>query len=281
MSNLEKLHNKELEIVKKIIEICNKHNIKYYILGGTLLGAVRHKGFIPWDDDIDIGMPREDYEKFINIAKEELPKKLFLDYFKDNKNNPEYYSYYMARIVDNSVSVVTKTAKKERDIGAWVDIFPIDGLPNNKLICFFHKFRLLYLRAKLRFSQFSGLVTVDYSKKDFLMRCAIRFGNIINLEKMINKDKCLEQIDNILKKYDYKKSINIINFAGACKSYKFIEIFPKEKYEDLIEYNFENISLIGPKDYDFILSHQYGEYMKEPVDKNKHSTEVVDDNEKN
>jgi len=275
---MTKLQKVELEILKEVLKICEKHNLEYYILGGTLLGAVRHKGFIPWDDDIDIGLMREDYEKFIEIAKKELPKNLILNYYKLHRNEKDYTTYYMIRIENEKVKLVNRTAQEEQIINSWIDIFPIDGLPKNKLLKKLHEFRLLTLRAELRYSQYSKLVTQNTNTKDFIMRVFIKLGKVINFEKIFNKDKVLDKIDKTLKKYPTEISEEIINFAGACKSYKFIEVFPKKVYDDIVEYEFEDTKLKGPQDYDYILSHQYGEYMVLPKeeDRNKHSTEVLE-----
>lgn len=274
ISNLQKA---ELDILNEILILCKKHNIEYYILGGTLLGAVRHKGFIPWDDDIDIGMMRDEYERFIEIAQKELPSDLILDYYKLHKGEKDYSTYYMARVENTKVKLISRTAKEERLLNSWVDVFPIDGLPNNKILKFFHKIKLLYLRMALRYSQYSKLVTQNAKNKDIITRMMIRIGNIIDVEKIFKKDKVLDKLDKALKKYNPKNCKEIINFAGACKSYRFIEIFPKKIYEDLVEYDFEDTKLVGPKDYDAVLSHQYGDYMTLPKEeeRNKHSTEVV------
>ena len=274
ISNLQKA---ELDILKQVLVLCQKHNIEYYILGGTLLGAVRHKGFIPWDDDIDIGMKRDEYERFIEIAKKELPSNLILDYYKEHKGEKDYSSYYMVRIENTKVKMKCTMAKQERIINSWIDVFPIDGLPNNKIKKFFHKLKLLYLRMTIRYSQYSKLVTQNEKKKDFFVRILIKLGRIIDFEKIFNKDKELEKLDKTLKKYNPKDCDEIINFAGACKSYRFIEIFPKKIYDELAEYDFEDIKLVGPKDYNAVLSHQYGDYMTLPKeeDRNKHNTEVI------
>lgn len=276
---MTKLQNVELDIVKKIIQLCEKHNIKYYIVGGTLLGAVRHKGFIPWDDDIDIAMLRPDYEKFIDIAQKELPENLILDYYQLHKNEPSYNTYYMARVENSKVKLITRVATEKRTLNAWVDIFPLDGLPNNSVKCFFHKLKLLYLRAALRYSQYSRIVTENAQNKDAFMRLLIKIGKVINFEKIYNKDKVLEKIDKSLKKYPCKDSKEIINFAGACKSYKFIELFPKRIYDEIASYQFEDTYLKGPKDYNYVLTHHYGDYMTPPSDenKNKHQTEVIEE----
>ena len=87
MSKVRQIQLGELSLLEKYIEICSKYNLRYYALGGTLLGAIRHKGFIPWDDDMDLGMPRKDYEKFLEICEKELPDHVILRIHDDNLGN--------------------------------------------------------------------------------------------------------------------------------------------------------------------------------------------------
>ena len=91
MDSLKKIHEAELEVLKDFIKICDENNLRYMMLGGTMLGAVRHKGFIPWDDDIDIGMPRADYERFIEIFMEPNKENLYLNYYKNQCQNTYAY----------------------------------------------------------------------------------------------------------------------------------------------------------------------------------------------
>ena len=120
-TELRKLQLTEIEVLDEIVRICKKHKLQYFLLAGTCLGAVRHSGFIPWDDDIDIGMPREDYEKFLNIALDELDEKYFLQYYKTDEN---YYLGF-AKVRKNNTSFITKGfEKKKGHQGFFVDIFP-------------------------------------------------------------------------------------------------------------------------------------------------------------
>ena len=111
MKNIEILHKVDMEIVKAVVKICDRHGLIYYMLGGTMLGAIRHKGFIPWDDDIDLGMPRDDYEKFLEIAPNELPDTLKVVNYR---NTPEY-QYYITRVLDTDTKVIEERIGNRRN----------------------------------------------------------------------------------------------------------------------------------------------------------------------
>ena len=129
------------DIMKYLKDYLEKNNITYYMLGGTLLGAIRHQGFIPWDDDIDIGIPRGEYEKFINEISKKLPEHLELHTYKNNKN----HHYYFSRIVDNRHTLKRTGSLVDRNEELWIDVFPLDGMPNNFIIRKIHMLKLLYI----------------------------------------------------------------------------------------------------------------------------------------
>ncbi|MFQ9742223.1 MAG: phosphorylcholine transferase LicD [Slackia sp.] len=126
-SNLRKLQLTELALMRDFDRMCKKHGLRYYLLGGTLLGAVRHGGFIPWDDDVDLCMPREDYMRFLEIAPAELAGKPGIGLV--SVYSDEAYRQGMAKITDSSVQVINRSANEERHEEAWIDIIPMDGFP--------------------------------------------------------------------------------------------------------------------------------------------------------
>lgn len=269
--SLRKLQLCELDILKDIVNICDKHNLIYYMMGGTFLGAVRHKGFIPWDDDVDIALSREDYEKLFEILEKELPKKYVIDNFYKNKDCITYAS----RIENPSKKVKENASSTELIRNAWIDVFPLDGMPNNRIIRQIHKFRLLYHRMMVRYSTFSKTVVKNKKHRPLHEKILIFIGNHTNIEKRLDSNKRLIKLDKALKKYKYNESKYVVNFMGA---YSFKEMFSKEIYDNYTKYQFEDTMLNAPKDYDTVLSQMYGDYMKVPEvdDRNKHCTEMID-----
>lgn len=271
---LRELQLCELEILKDVLRICQKHDLTVMMLGGTFLGAVRHKGFIPWDDDVDMAMSRKDYERFLEIAPQELKEGYRLWHFMTDKAMP----YYPAQVVDPSFEFLDVSAQKEKVRCAWIDIFPLDGMPKGKIRFLFHKYRLLYLRMMLKFSQFSEIVAVNLKNRPLHERILVGVGKHLHLEKYMDTHKRMLLIDRCLKKYPYETAEQIVNFMGA---YKFREMFPRDMFSDLTDYPFETLMLKGQRDYDRVLSQLYGDYMTPPPveQQNKHGTVIRDKDE--
>ena len=269
-SPLRQLQLVELDILKEVVKICEENKFRYFLLGGTFLGAVRHKGFIPWDDDIDIGMPRPDYEKFMKIATQALPKELLYKNFRLGNEK----TIYFARVENPSIQVEDSSALEKRVRNAWIDIFPLDGMPNNIIARRIKESYLLYRRLLLQYSQFSVIVNQDLPNRPKHEQILINIGKLIKPERFLDTKKCLKKLDKALRKCDYESSDYIVNFMGA---YKFKEMFRRDIYEETHEYKFETELLTAPKDYDLVLRQMYGDYMKPPVekDRNKHHSRVI------
>ena len=124
---LQSLKDRERDMLKTFVDICNKHSIKYFVQGGTLLGTVRHGGFIPWDDDVDVSLPRDEYERFLAVAEKELPEYYFL---QTKDTDPEYPNNF-AKIRDSRTTFLESSAKNLNiNHGAYIDIFPLDNYPS-------------------------------------------------------------------------------------------------------------------------------------------------------
>lgn len=254
-------------IMQEIMPVISEERFTYFMLGGTLLGAVRHKGFIPWDDDIDIGMPRKDYQAFLKLIPYRLPSYLELRTYWDEST----HHYYFSRIVDTRHELKRTGSVIERNEDVWVDIFPLDGMPDNIIVRWIHMARLLYARARYHIATFDK-VNLKRPGRPLSERIIIWLVMHTGLGIRSDSGKWLDRIDWLLKKYSIEETGWVVNFMGQ---YKFKEMFPKIWYGKGTFYDFEDSRLIGPDEYDKVLTQQYGDYMTPPENKNAHAAELV------
>ena len=253
MNDLQKC---QLEILKAFIAVCEKHNLTYYLVGGTALGAVRHKGFIPWDDDIDVGLPREDYEKFIKLQNEFVGTKYFIQTFE---TDPKYI-YNYAKLRDSSTTYIENFYKTfQMNHGVWVDIFPIDGMsmedvPAEKLA---KKVKKNWARVRL---PYVWALRRKFSKRTFFKDLAINALAILffwgNVGHWNNK-----RTDRINKEIPFDKAVLVGNRFGI--NYK-REAMPREVYGKGVEGVFEGVKVMLPSQTDTYLTLLYHDYMKLP-----------------
>lgn len=252
-NNLRKLQLAQLDILKQTVKICEKYNLKYYLIGGTLIGAVRHKGFIPWDDDIDIAMPRDDYDKFIEIANKELKHPYKVVHYSTDEN----YRYYLLNIVNEEIKV---TQQKVTPItsNVWIDILPIDGVPNNLIFRLIFKLRILYYRALIGFI---NIDTIRYKQRNIIEKTLIFFARVFPIGKFLDRKTIRLKNDKLLRKYKYDKCKFVGTFFG---NYGFHEIVPKAYFGTGSTVKFEKLNFSAPEKVDLYLTHMYGDYMKLP-----------------
>lgn len=263
-----------MDILPTFTSICKKEGIRYYIIGGTLLGAVRHKGFIPWDDDIDIGMERDDYEKFLKVCKKYLPKNMELRTYWDDS----YHHFYWARVVDTRYHIKRMGSVSERQEELWIDILPLDGMPSNKVKFTFHKWKLQAARFLYHLSCFDK-VNVQRPGRPLFHRMVIKFLLVSRLWKFFaswNTKKCLDRVDRLLKKYSVEATGCVMDYMGSTKG--FPPVFPLDKFREPVGYQFEDMKLMGPSDADFYLTKIYHDYMQLPPEheRNVHAEELVE-----
>lgn len=260
-----------LNLLQDVLTVLDELKIPYHMQGGTMLGAIRHHGFIPWDDDVDLGIPREDYEKLLKRVQEKLPEHLRLQTYEDETE----HHYYFARIVDTRYQIRRMGSLEERLENVWVDLFPLDGMPNGVLRRQWHKLRLLTVRLKYHLSCFEK-VNIKRPGRPLVERIIIRLACWTRVGSWFNTRKQLDKMDRLLKMYPLEYSNWIINFMGQT-SYKFNELFPKAIYGKGQTYSFEGLQLVGPEQYDAYLKSLYGDYMTPPkeADRNAHVSELV------
>ncbi len=259
----------DLRMLKELVRICDEHGFTYYLSAGTLLGAVRHGGFIPWDDDIDVRMPREDYEKLLRVLPDELSPEYRLGHF--------YYGQlehvYVLRLYDRRVKIERINATKTKVTPAWISVLPLDGMPEGKIRQWIRKKHLLWRRMWLMISVFDEIVTVK-KKRRKLERVIISLVQKTGIQKKVSWRKNWQKLDRAMKKYPAEGAKLLIN---TMSTYKYKDIMPREIYGSGKMYRFEDAEFRGPEKADEFLTKLYGDYMElPPVEKrNHHMSEVV------
>ncbi|MGT2926487.1 LicD family protein [Streptococcus cuniculipharyngis] len=270
MDNIKLIQRKELAILKEFIRICEKHQLTYYILGGTLLGAVRHQGFIPWDDDIDIGMPRTDYEFLMNLPQEEFKAPYQL---VNEKVNPEFTKAFM-NLQDKSTSIIMTYSNERSEQALWIDIFPLDGMPANKVKKYWHGKHYLFARMMVQLSQFNKIVNVNKKNRPLLEKVIIKLADVFKIENVLNYKKYQQYYIKVISKYDMSEEY-AGNYTGA---YKLREIVPSKYFGRGTVLQFEDLMVNAPMDYIGYLEAIYGpNYMELPPieDRAPHQYEII------
>ena len=245
--SIEEAKKIELDILYFIDSFCKEHGINYCINYGTLIGAIRHKGFIPWDDDIDLSMTRENYEKFIQLFSEKQSRYKLLSLETDD----QYFNNFI-KIVDPTTKIIDTRNTKTYDSGVFIDIFPMDTFNDTKVVDICYKLESFKL---LSFSKHKNIVYGDSKLKD-LIRTLFWL-----LLRPVSPRFFANQIEKQIQKYRVKDGKYI---AFIPSKFKEKEVFTKETFEDLIEVPFEHQTLSAPKQYDALLKQYYGDYMTLP-----------------
>lgn len=270
-SQLRRLQMHELNLLKQFADVCEKNHLRYFLIGGTMLGAYRHHGFIPWDDDIDVGMPRKDYEKFLKIAPEYLP-----DYIRllNYRKTPDYLRYF-SRLTDTHVKIYNDSNSETLVENAWMDIFPLDGTPNHQWHRYFWFLSLCVLRVMYHFSCFDQMVNLMRPGRPFYQRAIIWVGKTFRIGRHLDSRRILNRIDRRLRRYPYDRSRYVVNFFGA---YVQKEIIPRSFFGKGRKYPFEDVRLYGPQRPKIYLTNFYGDFMKPPTDdqKDKHTITKIE-----
>lgn len=260
---MEQLKKVELDALLHFADFCDKHGLKYFLAYGTLIGAVRHKGFIPWDDDIDTQMPRPDYEKLIRIFNAEnadTPYRLIEPGSKQAKHT-------FVKIID------TRTVKTEPGydyengaLGVDLDVFPIDGTPENDAAyaAWYQKLKTTYRRYRFMKMRFDGGLV--WRLKLFLHK----FPGVF-----VGADGYFKKAEKLHAEYPYEQSRYVASIAADCNGIG--NRSKKENFEGFTLVEFEGYTFKAPVGYDEVLSNLFGDYMQLPPEEKRvtHHTNKV------
>lgn len=260
---MNKLQKKELDLLEYFINICNELNLTYYLVCGSTLGAVKYQGFIPWDDDIDVGLCREEYEIFLEKAPQYLEKGLFLQNYRSDSDFPHIFS----KLRDSNTTFIEKNKRAiKMNHGVYIDIFPLDGYPTRKI-----EQKMFEIKKNMYSRKVACVFTVERGLKSKLS-CFIH--KILGCHKRTSN--ILGKYEEMISRYSTKYSSIWCNHGNGQGK---LEYAPKEQYGKGTMVKFEGLTVRIPEDYDAYLTQKYGDWradLPEEEQKGHHYYEICD-----
>lgn len=257
---LEEMKTIQVEMLKYINQVCKENNIKYFLMAGSLIGAIRHDGFIPWDDDIDIALTHDDYKKLINILKKSNYKSYKL---LDHSTQTDYF-YPFAKLVDSRTIMIENNFKNIENYGVYIDIFSYHGLPNDEKEREKHYRKIKNLQRQIFYFSMINPYKGNIFKK-------IAKIPLVAYSKTIGIKKILEKYNKVLNTYDVSKTeYAICNFPLYAKD---SEIQKSSLLKNVTYHRFENIEALILCEYDEWLRVTYGNYMELPPENERKAHE--------
>ena len=247
---MTELQERLVDMLQWFHKLCEKNHLRYYIIAGTMLGAIRHQGFIPWDDDIDVGIPRSDYEKLKDIISCKQDDNYVIEYPNMNTD----YPYLIAKVYDTKTTFIEKQRNTVKR-GIYIDIFPLDGIGNTMQEAE-KNYKIFSRNFKLNLMISGAFLKRRGIKKNLAVLC----GRVLS-PLFVNKKHLSIKIDNICKRYDFDNCKIVSNLMGGAGKKGFI---PVEYFGIPTLIQFENITVYGLENPHMYLKSMYGDYMELP-----------------
>lgn len=269
---VKKLWAVELDLLEQVRMICEKHHLTYFAAGGTLLGAARHQGFIPWDDDIDLHMPAEDFDRFCKIAEKELKEPYYIQYWGTESQATISHARIRRSDTTGCTAWEYKYCGGDYNCGIFADIFPIYNVPDSKLKRSVQCALVLFLKAvivggeRLNKNKITGVKGL----RKYMDPCILLW----KLFTIFTNGQKLRKSYLKLCGWEKKPTRHVGMTSFKCRSNKLI--WNSEYFSQLVDLPFENTTVPCPKEYDLCLKQQYGDWKTPVKNLAYHEMEVFD-----
>ena len=249
---IKKIWAVELDLLSELLRVCKKHKIEVQVSYGTLLGAVRHQGFIPWDDDLDVWLSREEYKKLLRVAPDEFKHPYF---FQTAMTDKKYYLPYARLRNSLTTGIISGQGSIDYNNGIYIDVYVLDGFIESKVLYYF---QLILRRVVIK-----SIVVYWQTNKDVrgILRKTIRFL-LRPVARMFRYETLLRLNDALTSMYNNIAMRYSVVYEMTGRPYK--DWIAKEDLKDSIQLRFENLIVPAPRNYDAVLKREYGDYMEFP-----------------
>ena len=260
-ARMKRIWAMELDMVKRFVEVCEEHHLKYWMMGGTLLGAVRHKGFIPWDNDIDLAMPRSDFNRLLEIGPSAFQAPMFFQ--TPVTEEGRFFSTFVKIRNRNGTAATREEFESGINCGIFIDVFCLDVIPDSPWLRRLYFKRLNEITKMQRFAlgktlQKGFVNDIKHSLQRFVYRSIYHSPNTASLFEIYQRAAA---------EFAGKKCRQI---AHQAFGYQENFIWDRKDWDESTQLDFEDFTLDAPKGFDAVLRRQYGDYLKLPDDKSTH-----------
>lgn len=260
--DLRRLQLAELQIALDVKELCEKHGIRYALLGGSALGARRHRGFIPWDDDVDMGMLREDFDRFVEVARRELPDDLYLQYWLDD---PHMGAPFAKVRRNNTLMLELSSTNTGGHKGISIDIFPFDNVADG-FGQHLWKLQLKFFKRVVRHQ--TGYTMNELPLRLYLVDLPVRI-----ISRLLPRERAKRKLHRLMTRFRDLQTDNVIAVGGAYDFRK--DTLKRTWLSDLAPCEFEGRHFLCPADLDGYLAHMYRDFMSYPPVEQRRTTHAI------
>ncbi len=257
MNSVAMAKNAQMDLLIELDRICKKHNIRYFLIAGTLIGAIRHDGFIPWDDDIDVGLLREDYDRLAKACEEDLDPQYFLHDWNMDPASP--HPFYKLKICGTHYPE-TLAANSQMNDCIYIDVFPYDNAPDSKFLRKIHYLKTYIMRKIL-------LLRCNFDLSGERTGRKILYGTLKFLSRIRSLEGWKKTYTRVQRQYNKKTTEKVVNLGGAYSYDR--ESVHRVHVEKTIPHTFEGKTFEIPEGYDAFLRNCYGDYMQLPPEEQR------------